>query len=57
MKYYITEHATYEVEAANPRLALKEFMERLTGPFATTIHEREVTDEQGTDWTKEAQDE
>jgi hypothetical protein len=57
MKYYITEHATYEVEAESPRAALGRFMAELTAPFPVNIDHREMYDENQNDVSEEAGDE
>lgn len=54
MTYYITEHATYEVEANTPKAALERFKTELKAPFPTDVDYRDICDEDGNDFTEEA---
>jgi hypothetical protein len=42
MKYAITEHATYEVEADSPREAMSKFLAGISCPFPTEVDHREI---------------
>jgi hypothetical protein len=56
MNYYITEHATYEVEADSPKAALEKFKSELKAPFPTDVDYRDICNEDGDDLTEEAED-
>ena len=57
MNYFITEHATYQVEADTPKAALERFKTELKAPFPTDVDYRDLYDEEDNDVTEEAGDE